>query len=47
MFTLVVAASECVLERRNHSYSWWYKTLVGGDLDFPKIKKLKNIYSDV
>ena len=29
------------------SCSWCYKTFFGGILDFPKIKKLKNIISDV
>ena len=29
------------------SCSWCYKTIFGGNLDFPKIKKLKNICFDV
>ena len=36
-----------ILGKKNSIRSWCYKTIFGGNLDFPKIKKLKNICFDV
>ena len=45
-------ATKCIAERwlsvgLRKAGSWCYKTFFGGNLDFPKIKELKNVCSDV